>query len=361
MSTNIIIFRRLLVLHKFEKMRQIAGLYSDFANESWPLNETYTSSYAFCFINSCAIGIPPNLIVVYLSFFCRHVEGEFKYFLGNLAVIDLLYCCSNLCAWLIQTEFISHNWLSNVIWCTIQVEPQFTFAIASAMALPLISVNRYFVIIRESTWFTVKRIALLCLYPYSILIWWILNVAYAPFVTVFARCGYTLYTPYVPEVFVFPITIGYFTLIFCNWKIYRRISEHISTTTALMIRSGNNFTGEKAILKAIVIQAMIPLVCVAPAGIYFVYFSIYNRAAANLVPFSIGKFRPTIEDYAYGTFSISPSCNAFVTLIIITPYRQAEGAFVSKMKNWLCLKWGIAEWLERRNAVNGWSFDRVRK
>jgi hypothetical protein len=342
-------------------MRTIAGLYSAFANESWPLNGTYTSSLAFAFINSCAIGILPNLIVVYLSFFCRHVKGEFKYFLGNLAIIDLLLCCSNFSAWLIQTEFIAHNWLSNVIWCTIQTEPPFTFAIASAMALPLISVNRYFVIVRESTWFNVKHIALLCLYPYSILIWWILDVAYAPYVSVFARCGYTLYTPYVPEIFIIPIVIGYFILIFCNWKIYRLISGHISATTELMLRSGNDYTGESAILKAIIIQAIIPLVCVAPATIYFIYFLIYNRAAANVVPFSIGIFRPTIEDYAYNTYTISPSCNAFVTMIMVPPYRRALGAFFSKMKHWLCLKFGNAELAERNNTVNEWSFERLRR
>lgn len=326
-------------------MRYIDELYSDFFNRSWLLNETYSSTIAFGFINSCALGLPLNLIVVYLSFFSGHVKGEFKYFFGNLAILDILYCLTLFSAWLIQELFISNNWESNVIWCTIQVHPPFVFAMASAMAAPLISINRYFVIVHDSTWFTVKHIAILCLYPYSIvLVWLLFDLLYAPYVSVFVRCGYILYTPFIPEVFFVPIVLGYFAVIFCNWKIYRFIWGHINRTETLMGRNVCDYKGEKTILKAMIIQAIIPVVCATPACVYFVYFTMYGRSAADLVPLAIGNIRPTIEDYALNTYTCSPYCNAIATLFIIKQYRKALHAFYRRLKYvlWLCVKCGNA-------------------
>ena len=59
---------------------------------SWPINSELITTYTFDMLLSCTLGLPLNIIVIFLSFKSEKLTGTYKYFLGNLALWDVAYC-----------------------------------------------------------------------------------------------------------------------------------------------------------------------------------------------------------------------------------------------------------------------------
>src|ERR1700679_4042421 len=71
--------------------------------ELLPLNDSYTYSAPDNYFTNIiylqiymgfAVGIPLNLLVMYISFINNEIKENYKYFLGNLALCDILLLCS---------------------------------------------------------------------------------------------------------------------------------------------------------------------------------------------------------------------------------------------------------------------------
>uniref|UniRef100_A0A914VUM8 G-protein coupled receptors family 1 profile domain-containing protein n=1 Tax=Plectus sambesii TaxID=2011161 RepID=A0A914VUM8_9BILA len=77
-------------------MRNIEDLASNYANKTWPANPNATLGFTLFSVVSGAFGIPTNLMVLLLSIFSSKINGNYKYFVANLALLDLIFCFSEV-------------------------------------------------------------------------------------------------------------------------------------------------------------------------------------------------------------------------------------------------------------------------
>ena len=97
-----------------------------------------------------AIGVPLNLMVMYVSFIDKTIEHNYKYLLGNLALCDILYLAGLLVSNLVHVYVTANHINYTPFSCTLYRIWMDAFGACFMNAIPLISINRYFVIVREN-------------------------------------------------------------------------------------------------------------------------------------------------------------------------------------------------------------------
>ena len=118
-------------------------------------------------LSVAALGAATNFLVIALSFFSQKIEPGtgFKYFFGNLAVIDAAYAMLHIVDTVMKLlATYSNDYPMTLVTSTLL--SSYDFAIPNGMILALwpISYNWYKVIIKQEDWFfTRKTILLLCL------------------------------------------------------------------------------------------------------------------------------------------------------------------------------------------------------
>src|SRR5690349_19710975 len=65
------------------------------------------------------IGLPLNLIVIYLSFVDKNIKGNYRYLLGNLALCDIFFLCSTLLSNLMYVYLLENEMLFTPFWCSL--------------------------------------------------------------------------------------------------------------------------------------------------------------------------------------------------------------------------------------------------
>jgi hypothetical protein len=236
-------------------MRQSVGSIADFENVTWPANTNVTLALSLAAITS-SFGIPANLLVLYISFYSELVVGNYKYFLANLAVTDLFDCFSTIYQLLFHLYHLHYNVPLNISRCYYMVIPAYMFGFIMGFALPLASINRYCVIcLDKEEWFTSKKIAMLCALAYFPILFPIIDFLFAYEVVAYCDiCAYNYFTPFNPEWIVILLVICSLpTLIFCNLKMYKKLSTHMSKSKSKKLL-GVKQQNERSILKALVIQ-----------------------------------------------------------------------------------------------------------
>uniref|UniRef100_A0A914WHC5 G-protein coupled receptors family 1 profile domain-containing protein n=1 Tax=Plectus sambesii TaxID=2011161 RepID=A0A914WHC5_9BILA len=316
-------------------MREPIASRADFSNVTWPVFLNVSTTFTFDAINSCALGVPLNLIIVYLSFISAKVDGDFKYFLGNLAVADLGFCFGNVYNWAQHFYFVKKEIPSNVITCSLQGSFGYGFGFATALALPLLPLNRYCVIVQKSKWFTKSHTFLLCLIPYILgFIGEIYDVFFAQSITFYPRCGFHVYTQFIPEFLIVPIAAGYTAAIYCNFKVHKIVATHMRASRR-SARGSNHVVCERSVLKASIYQACIPLIFIFPITVYLTSTIFLGWAAAEFVLISIGPYHLTVDDVGFGMMMFQPTATALVTLLIVKPYKDAAESYINTVKKWL--------------------------
>ena len=97
-----------------------------------------------------AIGVPLNLLVMHVSFVDKTIQNNYKYLLGNLALCDVLFLASLLFSNLVHVYVTTAHINYNPFLCTqyrVWIE---AFATCFMNAMPIISINRYFVIVLQN-------------------------------------------------------------------------------------------------------------------------------------------------------------------------------------------------------------------
>ena len=119
-------------------------------------------------------------LVIYLSFFSKHLRSDFRYFFGNLAICDFLYALS-----IYLYEFLSRatNVLDNIFTHTLfQLLPS-AFADSMLLALMLTSFHRYMLIYKNNgQFFTKKLIVCMFVLIQAPILWVLSGVAMRRFV-----------------------------------------------------------------------------------------------------------------------------------------------------------------------------------
>jgi hypothetical protein len=140
------------------------------------------------------------------------------------------------------------------------------------------------------------------------------------------------------QMFLFEfLLVGIPVLCFCSLRVYKLLSQQISIVTAKLNTTPEQIREEKSILKAIVIQALIPVVCALPMVFILVIVLLqgWDTTAVNLTIFRYGKN----QEYHYTTtylclsiFGSVPVLDPFITLRVVESYRKAANQLLAKLK-----------------------------
>jgi hypothetical protein len=124
---------------------------------------------------------------------------------------------------------------------------------------------------------------------------------------------------------------------FCSLRVYQVLSQHVSVLSVRLNKTPEQIDMEKSILKAIIIQALVPMICIAPVCFVLVLmlFQGWCSPILGLTIFRYGENHEnhyTITHLAQFILGIFPILDSFVTLRVIKSYRQAANQFLAKSK-----------------------------
>jgi hypothetical protein len=321
-------------------MREIAGTMEDFANKTWPANANATLSLSLTAFISCSIGVPANILVICLSLFSSKIQGEYKYFIANLAFCDLSYCLSCLFQCVFHLYHRFGNVPMNVTRCNWQTFLPYTTGLCTGFAIPLASINRYVVIVLDKDyWFEKKRtVLLLCLTAYIPVSYMVISFLFSPYVVYFPYCNYTSYIPFgIEPFFAYVIAIVYPTIIFCNYRLYRVLSKHMSSLKTILNKTTSQVENERSILKAIVLQGALPAISAFPIGMVLFGMSLSGWPNVTVVLFHWSDdLVLTLPDVCWCIYVTTPSIDALIDLFVVKQYRTALAHVLSRFPCKFC-------------------------
>jgi hypothetical protein len=140
------------------------------------------------------------------------------------------------------------------------------------------------------------------------------------------------------QAFLFEVVLfGMPLLGFCSLHVYQLLSQHVSVVSAKLNKTPEQIHNEKSILKAIIIQALSPLICTLPTIFIFIMIILqgWDSPVVKLSIFSYGENQEYHYTTTYLSFSIVaafPIADPFITLRVMKSYRKAANQFLAKFK-----------------------------
>jgi hypothetical protein len=151
------------------------------------------------------VGVPLNMLNIYLSFFEKTLIGNYKYFLGNLAISEILFLVSLLESNLVHLFVINNNLNYTPFLCTMYRIWQDHTPTSILYAISMISVNRYVTIVHSNeTFFTNRRVFFICFATYLPLLTSVVPILFPLYMLYDDFCGYIYWFPLIRELlFIF--------------------------------------------------------------------------------------------------------------------------------------------------------------
>ena len=84
------------------------------ADPYWSTDLIFKESFV-CF----SVGVPFNLLVIYLSFFNKEIKHNYKYLLGNLAICDMIFLSGITMSNLVHEYVLVNNLTWTPFLCTV--------------------------------------------------------------------------------------------------------------------------------------------------------------------------------------------------------------------------------------------------
>ena len=199
-------------------------------------------------------------------------------------------------------------------------------------AILLTAYHRYMVIYEHRAYiFTKKRLFLLCLACYCPLVWEILVLTIGGFVKrVPTRNTYTFALPY-EMLFLAIVTLIVFP-IYLVWL--KRLVSYLWTNMAevalTLQKTEEEIRREKRVVKAMLIQGLLPVFSAAPAGITFLAISI--SGPSPLEDYRIPFLGYTIQSLMWIFAYLNPVFDSCATFFIVKAYSEA---FKATVAGWL--------------------------
>lgn len=284
----------------------------------------YDSSFLFRQVYVvCFIGIPLNLFVVYLSFVNKSIQNNYKYFLGNIAICDILFLYGLLMLDLVHTYVVENNLIYTPFLCTMYRIWGQTFCVCYFHSQPLVSINRYVVVVRQNDDFFTNRVVLiLCMLVYWPILYPILAFACPTHLVRDVLCGYMYWFPLIREFMLVPAGILNCISVFCVVKLFLCIREHMKTVSAHLDMS--SLKDERSLLIAITIQGILPILSCLPSVITDVMQGLFNNFDDLLEDWhllGITIYHPFLN-FSMGLFQLCPVIDPLVTLFCARQYRR---------------------------------------
>ena len=228
------------------------------ASPDWSTTLIFKESFV-CF----SIGVPFNLLVIYLSFFNKQIVHNYKYLLGNLAICDILFLSGITMSNLVNEYLLASNLFWSPFSCTVYRTLITASSVCMLNALPLISINRYVVIVLDNeNIFTNKKMFFICLLVYYPLLYPLLTLLFPMYLIPDVFCGFNCWFPLIREILIVPVSILSIASVFCIAKTFLFLRKHMKTMSASLERS--KLEDEQRVLIAITIQGLLPLFSCIP-------------------------------------------------------------------------------------------------
>ncbi len=285
----------------------------------FPDAEDSSSFYSILIYITHAIGIPISLLVMYLSFIDRTIKKNYKYLLGNMAVCNFFVLVGDLVSVLVHKYVVDNELLYTPFRCTLREIWAQTFGACYYNSVPLVSIHRYMIVVHKmDNFFTNKIILCMCLSVYWPILYPILAFA-SPSHLLRDNCGYMYWFPFIREFLLVPVIILSLASVFCIIKFYLFLRKHIKTE--IVQRNLLKLQDERSLLKAMIIQGIIPLVCCVPNAILLILVTLFNNQIDLGNVFGITFFELLAHIVAFLFYSYV-AFDGLLTLICVPPYRM---------------------------------------
>jgi hypothetical protein len=297
-------------------------------NESKTLlwQEKYVYRTQFFAALSVPFGILLNLMVAYISFVKKGIVGNYKFFLGNLAIGEILFHCS-LFVW--EVGYFAPLIFNGPIvytpfWCTILICWGEALGVIFMNALPLIFINRYIIIVlNKNDFFTKRKIFFMCLFTYWPVLYPILYSAFPMRMVLYETnfCGHIYYFPFIREFMLIPTGVLVLASTFCVIKLFLHLHRHMKTVSTIADQS--KLKDERSLLFTVLFQGVSPLlncVCIVFQKISIILFRSSLIFSNPVLVFGVLIDLPLIIDML---FMWNPVFDALLTLFCVKRYRRA--------------------------------------
>lgn len=295
-------------------------------------------------ITSCVcllLGILGNVGVIIYNIFMNHTKTPTTYFVTNLAVSDIIVCCSFFPTWIVKSSQILGGrevGSANMI-CKISVSISGTSVALSVANLLAITIDRFIFISRplkypvimtwEKTYFILSVVWVLCSIDAGILFFQNQDE------TDLIYCRTNSQTILAIDLFTFYIPV--LTLIYLNYKIFKVARRQGRQVTSQPVRfasinsnrlsSGSNFTRatirQLRLIKTFLVLLGMFLLCFIPYAVVKT-MDIFHCTGGHCVPTSVYVCSILLV-------GVNSVCNPFIYGIRLKEYRNALRNCISKI------------------------------
>ena len=289
-------------------------------------NDGFPNDFINCLI--CFAGIIPNFLIIYISFFSKLLVEDFRIFFGNLALAESLFSLTYLIS-IIHFHFLMKAFKIplNPYMCTLSHNIPVVFISAMVPALTLTSFHRYFVVVRENSLnFSRKLIIFLCILTYYPLL--------QTFVVLVVH-NFVVRNPYDPQCIrlalpngALPFAILSPTLFALHFYFVFKLHFYLKKSWKNLAKTFNKeveeVKKESQLLKAMVIQGLLPVFMLVPAILFFVVQIASGYRGSNFFSeFRIPIFGLSPQAIVLTIVRLNPVGDSITTLLVVKAYFEA--------------------------------------
>jgi hypothetical protein len=313
-------------------------------SSTWLYQEVYVA---------CYVGVPLNLLVMHLSFIDKKIEANYKYFLGNLAICDILFLIGLLISNLVNVYIVSNNMNYTPFSCTLYRIWMQAFAVCMLNSLPIISINRYITLVKQKPGlFTNKLIFIICLLVYWPVFYVVLTLAFPMYMVKDIFCGYNYWFPFIREFLLVPLAPLSIAAVFCTCRTYFFLAKHLKTVSILVEQS--KLKDEKSLLIAMTLGGILPLLSCGPTVVMAVFGALFDDWTEMLQSWHFAGI--TIDapflNISMSLLQFNPVFDALLTLFCVRQYRRVVVGWCRRILHFRSNRVSAEPKLSSSNAVH---------
>ena len=277
-----------------------------------------------------SLGLFTNLLVIYLSYFSKHIKEDFRLFFGNLAAIDSLFALAAMLSSIFTHVFLYYLRAPfDPYLCTVTFLLSAAFVLCMVPGVMLTSFHRYMVIVRlKKHFFSKTRKISLILFCYFPLLWPISVLSSRKFVDQSSYGCYKFSLPYEYIVLTVPMTLIICAHAFFVIRLFAYLSKNMEEVAATLQKPVEVVKKERSLLRAMLIHGLLPVITVMPPG----YTVLVVHLASNS---EVGSVENILEESKLPLFGYSvqqsvlllaylnPFFDSLTTLLVVKAYREA--------------------------------------
>ena len=250
------------------------------------------------------------------------------------------YCIGNLIQWFLRVLLVYKLKVDrNIHYCSLYHSFAVGFARCMIPGMFLTGLHRYLIVYKQrGNVFSRRIIFVSCLSSYYPVYWQLLVYLFQSYVTpYYAKC-YLFSFPYE---FLILIAIPHSVLALLNLffliRLVKYLSQNINRLCVSLRKSEEDVKKGKMVIRAILIQGLLPFLSMFPAGFTLLVMSLMGYSDyANNSP--LKRYRIPVVDYNFDEFLfvlfyLNPFLDACATFFVVKPYQEA---FKQMMNGILC-------------------------